>query len=278
MTACAQVSARPTYAADQFVLVNGARLRFRDEGRGPAVLLMHGWTLDLEMWDPQVAGLRDSFRLIRLDRRGHGLSGGTPAAERDGADLAAFCRHLQLRRVALLGMSQGVRGVLGFACAAPAAVDAVIVDGPPALDAAVDPDVPVERYAALARTQGIEAFRREWARHELMALRTRDPDMRSLLTAMIARYPGTDLRQPAISDAPAAVNLHCVTAPALVLSGEHDLAGRRRAARQLAARLPDAELAVVPEAGHLPNLDSADTYNGLCRTFLTRHLSARHPP
>jgi len=76
MTACASVSASPTHAADQFVVVDGARLRFRDEGRGPAVLLVHGWTLDLEMWDPLVSALRDAFRLIRLDRRGHGLSRG----------------------------------------------------------------------------------------------------------------------------------------------------------------------------------------------------------
>jgi pimeloyl-ACP methyl ester carboxylesterase len=53
MIACASVSARPTHAADLFVVVDGIRLRFRDEGRGPAVLLVHGWTLDLEMWDPK---------------------------------------------------------------------------------------------------------------------------------------------------------------------------------------------------------------------------------
>src|SRR5215469_7886992 len=120
MTACASVSARPTHAADLFVVVNGVRLRFRDEGEGPAVLLVHGWTLDLEMWDPQVAALRDRFRLIRLDRRGQGLSGGVPASsERDSEDLSALCRHLGLTRVALLGMSQGARAVLGFASSAP---------------------------------------------------------------------------------------------------------------------------------------------------------------
>src|SRR5215469_3942406 len=162
MTACASVSARPTHAADQFVVVNGIRLLFRDEGRGPAVLLVHGWTLDPEMWDPQVRALCDSFRLIRLDRRGHGLSRGTPAPARDSEDLAALGKHLGLRRVAVLGMSQGVRAVLGLACAAPEKVDALILDGPPPLDAVSDPQVPLERYAALERTHGVEAVREEW--------------------------------------------------------------------------------------------------------------------
>ena len=272
MTACASVSARPTHAADLFVVVDGTRLRFRDEGRGPAVLLVHGWTLDLEMWDPQVSALRDSFRLIRLDRRGHGLSGGTPAPARDSEDLAALCKHLGLRRVALLGMSQGVRAVLGLAGAAPEQVEALILDGPPPLAAASDPEVPLERYAALVRTQGIEAFREEWAHHALMQLRTRNPEARALLAAMIARYPGGDLRHAASrAQTVPRVRLESLAAPTLVLSGAYDLASRKRAARELTARLSHAELAEIPGAGHLPNLDRPDAYSRLCREFLTHH-------
>ena len=274
MTACASVSARPTHAADQFVVVDGTRLRFRDEGRGPAVLLVHGWTLDLEMWDPQVSALRDAFRLIRLDRRGHGLSPGIAAPDRDSEDLAALCQHLGLTRVALLGMSQGVRAVLGFAARAPEQVQALILDGPPPLDSESDPEVPLDQYAALVRTRGIEAFRQEWARHALMQLRTRNPEARALVAAMIARYAGDDLRQPSSQAEPAArVSLESLTVPALVLCGEYDLAGRKRAARQLAARLSEAEFAEIPGAGHLPNLDSPDAYGKLCREFLTRHYS-----
>jgi pimeloyl-[acyl-carrier protein] methyl ester esterase len=272
MTACASVSARPTPAADLFLVVNGTRLRFRDEGRGPAVLLLHGWTLDLEMWEPQVSALRDSFRLIRLDRRGHGLSGGAPAPLRDSEDLAVLCAHLGLERIALLGMSQGVRAVLRFASAAPERVAALILDGPPPLDTASDREVPLARYAALVRRHGIEAFREAWAHHALMQLRTPDPEARARLAAMLARYPGKDLRQAASgAQRTTRVRLESVTAPTLVLSGEYDLAGRKRAARALTARLSHAELAEIPGAGHLPNLDRPDVYNKLCREFLTRH-------
>jgi 3-oxoadipate enol-lactonase len=279
MTACASVSPPPTHPADHFVSINGTRLRYRDEGRGPAVLLVHGWTLDLEMWDPQVSALRDTFRLIRLDRRGHGLSDGTPSPERDSEDLGGLCEHLGLMRVALIGMSQGVRGVLGYACAAPTQVSALILDGPPALGFESDPEVPLQRYAALVRTHGIEAFRREWAHHPLMVLRTRNPEMQALLAAMIERYLGNDLEPQASRAelAAARVRLEAVAARALVLSGEYDLPGRRQAAQQLAARLSDAEVAVIPGAGHLPNLDSPDAYSKLCRAFLVRHCSRRDP-
>jgi len=273
MTACAPVPAPPTPAADRFLVVNGTRLRYRDEGCGPAVLLVHGWTLDLEMWDPQVSALRNTFRLIRLDRRGHGLSDGVPAAQQDGEDLGALCNQLGLNRVALVGMSQGTRSALAFACAAPHRISALILDGPPALEADSDPEVPLQRYAALVRKHGIDAFRSEWTRHALMQLRTEDPGVRALLAAMIARYPGNDLRHPAsATELPSCgLRLESLPVPALILSGEYDLPARRQAAKQLAARLPDAELAVIPGAGHLPNLDTPDTYSKLCRGFITRH-------
>ena len=278
MTARASPSAPLLPGVDFFFSAGGARLRYRDEGRGPAVLLLHGWTLDLEMWNPQVAELRDDFRLIRLDRRGHGLSSGIPTPERDAADLAALCTHLGLIRVALLGMSQGVRGALAFTASAPERVSALILDGPPALDptsVAEVEEVPLARYVTLLRTHGIEALRREWARHPLMQLRTSDPPTRALLAAMLQRYAGNDLQHSSAADPPAAAcpPLASIGVPSLVLSGEFDLPARRQAARQLAARLPHTELSLVGDAGHLPNLDSPHTYSNLCRAFLSRHVA-----
>src|SRR5438445_7141112 len=87
---------------DLYVEMDGANLRYRDEGKGAAVVLVHGWTLDLEMWDPQAAALAAAYRVIRFDRRGFGLSSGDPSLGRDAADLHALCRHLRLQRVALV--------------------------------------------------------------------------------------------------------------------------------------------------------------------------------
>ncbi|MGH8327277.1 MAG: alpha/beta fold hydrolase, partial [Steroidobacteraceae bacterium] len=81
---------------DRYLPVTGALLRYREEGRGAPVLLIHGWTLDLDMWEPQVAGLGGSFRLVRFDRRGFGLSSGRASLASDVQDALAVCDHLQL--------------------------------------------------------------------------------------------------------------------------------------------------------------------------------------
>jgi pimeloyl-ACP methyl ester carboxylesterase len=265
-------------AADRFFTGSGVRLRYRDEGRGPAVVLVHGWTLDLDMWEPQVAALRDAFRVVRLDRRGFGFSSGRSRPECDVADLEALCRHLTLGRVALVGMSQGARAVLGFAAAAPTRVSCLVLDGAPDVDgeSIADDDVPVAHYRALVRARGIEVFRREWAAHPLARLQTSNPAMRTLLRTMIGRYPGTDL----LEDSPGAVSvrdslrLEFITAPALLITGDHDLTSRVNAADALAQRLPHAERAAIVGAGHLPNLDNPGAYNSLLRSFLGRHTIA----
>ncbi len=262
--------------ADRYFTTDGARLRYRDEGRGPAVLMTHGWTLDLDMWEPQIAALRDAYRLIRFDRRGFGLSSGRPSVVQDIADIGSLCDHLAIGRVALLGMSQGARAAIGFALAAPARISCLILDGPPDCSAnqlPSDDDVPLSRYRGVVRARGMTAFRREWAAHPLMSLRTGDPRMREILSAMIMRYPGVDLVEPAAT-AQAAVGtppVDCVVAPVLVITGDQDLASRTQAANRLAGLLRGAERAVIPAAGHLPNMDNPTAYNEVVRTFLQQH-------
>jgi len=228
------------------------------------------------MWDPQVQELQDAFRMVRVDRRGFGLSSGIPAPDRDASDLAALCHHLRINRVALLGMSQGARSVLDFAITAPAQVSAIILDGPPTPDGvAADEDVPVARYRSLIRSDGIEAFRREWARHPLTQLSTRDERAHALVAAMLERYTGTDLisASPSLAASNIRTPLASVTAPALIVNGELDLPSRLRAAQRLGSLLPSAQRAVIAAAGHLPNLDNPDAYNRLCRAFLTQHAN-----
>jgi 3-oxoadipate enol-lactonase len=260
---------------DRYLEVDGARLRYRDTGSGPAVVLVHGWTLDLEMWTPQVERLSDQFRLVRLDRRGHGLSSGIAGLEQDVADLAILCRSLELTAVAVVGMSQGTRSALAFAGGSPDTVRALVLDGTPDLQpGAPQSDIPLAHFQTLLHTQGIAAFRREWRAQDAMRLQTRDPAMHALLNGMLERYDGRDLRDAVRGGASLtpSVSLRRITAPVLVLNGEFDLDTRASAADYLCGELPQAERHLIARAGHLSNLDNPDDYAHLCRSFLSRQL------
>jgi 3-oxoadipate enol-lactonase len=255
---------------DAYVKTDGAKLRYREDGQGPAVIFIHGWTLDLDMWEPQSAALSACFRVIRLDRRGFGLSSGRPSLSDDRDDVRALCRHLDLRRVAVVGMSQGARVALALLCGSPEMISCLVLDGPPPLGGTGSPDLPYESYRELARNSGMEAFRREWAAHPLVRLRTPDRRTHELLARMLARYAGHDLRSenvPALAPcAPAKIQV-----PVLVLTGELDLESGKASADALASQAPRAERVQIPGAGHLCNLDNPTAYNAAIAGFLTRH-------
>lgn len=260
-------------APDRYFQSDETRLRFRDEGEGEVVVFVHGWTLDLEIWDPQAAEFGHTQRVIRYDRRGHGLSGGSPGADQDVRDLEALLDHLELQCAAVVGMSQGARTALLFALSNPHRVTALALDGPPDFRGAGDrdPELPMEQFRELARSGGVEAFRAAWREHPLMRLHSGDRIATELVARSLARYPGRDLLEPA--QPPVPVDAHLISrlpVPVLVIGGERDSAGRRSAADWLCSTLPQSERAVVAGAGHLPNLDDPRRYDELLRLFLRR--------
>jgi 3-oxoadipate enol-lactonase len=282
-------------SSDRYFLTAGARLCYRDEGTGPALVLVHGWTLDLEMWNPQADSLRSRFRIIRFDRRGFGLSSGLPDLHQDAADIIALCRHLGVRSVGCVGMSQAARIVLHLARVEPEFVACFVLDGPPNLSSTPDGevsnhglplkpgDLDYQSLRSLAQTHGMEAFRREWARHPLTALETGEPAVHELLERMLARYPGADLLSspaqpgggplsPPAQPEPTDFELGTLTQPALVVNGALDTASRLNAGQTLAQSIPNCERTIVPRARHLPNLDNPEHYNSLLLHFFSRHL------
>src|SRR5690349_485309 len=91
--------------------VNGQRLHYQDSGgTGLPVVLAHGLLMDHEMFAPQVAALRDRYRVVTWDERGHGLTETTPDdfSYWDSADdLRGLLDALGIERAVVGGMSQG---------------------------------------------------------------------------------------------------------------------------------------------------------------------------
>jgi pimeloyl-ACP methyl ester carboxylesterase len=262
-------------AAAGFLEVDGARLRFCDEGHGFAIVLIHGWGLDLGMWQPQVDLWRERFRVVRFDRRGFGLSTGRPSLASDLRDVETLLRRLKLTRVALIGMSQGARAALRVAAGTlRERVACLVLDGAPHdTGASAEPEVPIERYRQLMREDD-ERWRREWLAHPFMRLHTQDAAARQLLDAIVARYPAHDLRQADVMSAAEPVDLTAIRVPALVINGVLDTRRRVAMGDELARLLPRAERALIAHAGHLPNLDDPPGYARCVSAFVDRHADS----
>lgn len=110
--------------------LNGTTIHFEDTGgRGPAVILSHGFLMDHTMFDAQVAALRATHRVVTWDERGFG---GTHAPGDftywDSAnDVLALMDHLGIAKAVVGGMSQGGFLSLRVALTAPERVEALIL-------------------------------------------------------------------------------------------------------------------------------------------------------
>ena len=265
---------------DDYFLSGEVRLRFRDEGEGMPVAFIHGWTVDLDVWNPQAASLAGTMRIIRLDRRGFGLSQGRPSVASDVDDLRALLDRLGIPLVSLVGASQGARVALAFAMREPDRVAALVLDGPPdeigEQDAQGEGDFSIDEFRRLVRDRGIDAFRRVWRAHPLMKLHSGDTGAQALVETMLGRYPARDLLDPGSSPAhPAgAPSLERFRKPVLVVNGQFDTRARLRAGERLGQGLPLAERVLIPGAGHLPNLDNPPAYDEAIQTFLRRQSRA----
>lgn len=270
--------------------MNGRPLHFERRGTGPALMILHGFTGSARSMQGVTQALAVEYETIVPDLPGHGRSvGGASAAgydfEQCVRDLVATLESAGHERAHWLGYSMGARLALACAVRHPASVASLVLVGARA-GIADEGERESRRRAdeSLARrieTQGVEAFVDEWMAMPLFATQQRlgagfvDAQRRARL-ANDARELAASLRglgpaaQPVLFD-----DLARVTAPVLLVAGELD-AAFVASGRDLARRLPAAEVCEIEGAGHAVHLERPDAFIGTARDFL-RRASGRAP-
>src|SRR5262249_36496585 len=94
-------------AQSRFLDANGVRIHYTVTGTGPAVVLIHGWGLNLREWTDQIAALSPHYRVIAFDRRGFGKSTGDSDPSAEPADVRALLDTLGIRSATLVAHSAG---------------------------------------------------------------------------------------------------------------------------------------------------------------------------
>ena len=257
-------------------------LHYRADGPGgaPVLVLSHALGLSMAMWDPQVAPLSREFRVLRYDHRGHG---GSPVPEGPyliedlGRDLLHLLDRLALERVAFCGLSLGGMVGLWLAANAPERVDRLVVC---CTAARMPRPGDYAARAQLVRAQGMTAIADTViGRWFTPAFVGRRPDRvagikATLLAASAEGYAATcealaamDLRE----------DLPRIAASTLVIAGADDQSTPPERAEEIAQRIRGAELAVIPDAAHLANIEQPEAITKRILGHVTRSLE-RPPP
>jgi 3-oxoadipate enol-lactonase len=127
---CACGAGLPPSASTGQVDVDNGHLHYERQGDGPVVVLIHGGTMDLGIWDDMLAELVPYFRVIRYDLRGFGRSSRPTGHFAAYRDLAALLDALDVGHANLVGLSAGARIPLDFALEYPDRVDRLVLVSP----------------------------------------------------------------------------------------------------------------------------------------------------
>jgi pimeloyl-ACP methyl ester carboxylesterase len=242
---------------------DGVQIFYESSGAGPAVLLSHGYSATSEMWRGQVEALSDRYRIVVWDMRGHGRSDSPEdetaySEQATVSDMAAVLDACGLSSAIVGGLSLGGYMSLAFHLVHPDRVDALMLfDTGPGYKRDDARDKWNEMAAGVGARfdeQGLDALGRS---AEVRAASKQSP-------AGLARAARGMLAQ---RDARVINSLSEIEVPTLVLVGADDkayLAGTD----YMAAKIPNAVKAVIPDAGHAANIDQPDAFNQAVEQFL----------
>jgi pimeloyl-ACP methyl ester carboxylesterase len=260
--------------------VNGHSVAYRYTGEGPPLVLLHGFLCDSRCWRRQLADLSDRFRVGAWDAPGAGSSSDPPDpfTITDWAQcLAEFLDTVGIEQAQVLGLSWG--GILAqeFYRLYPDRVLALILCGTYAgwkgslpesackkrlqrcfLESSLPPEDFVPRW--------VPEFFTEGASH----------DLKEEMSAVVCDFHPLGFRLMAKSSADTDTTdlLPNIGVPTLLLWGDDDRRSPLSIAEQLRDAIPNAELAVIANAGHVSNMEQPEEFNAQVRRFCLSHLSA----
>ncbi len=221
-------------------------------------MLANSLGTDFRIWDPLLPLLNGIGRIVRYDKRGHGLSDVAPApySIRDlSSDLKAVTDHVGLDRFLLGGVSIGGMIAQDYAAQFPVQVEGLVcMDTAPKIG---DAKLWQDRIDAIAEN-GLESIgdgvMERWF---TAAFRSRYPERTDGWRNLLTRTPEEGYAGccAAIRDADLTAATRALEIPALVVCGAEDGATPPALVRAMAESMRDARYVEIPEAGHIPSLE-----------------------
>lgn len=246
---------------------------YRHAGDGPALVLLHGFLCDSRCWRHQLLELSDSFTVIAWDAPGAGLSSNPPESFRL-ADwsrrLAEFLDALRVSRAQLVGLSWG--GVLAqdfYRTHADRVSRLVLADTYAGWKGSFPAAVVEQRLSRCERDSLLVPgeFVTRWVPEMFSAAAPRSA-LEEMAAVFADFHPlGFRLMAKSLADTDTRDVLPTIACPTLLLWGEQDSRSPVAVAQQMHSQLREAELCLIPRAGHVSNMEQPGVFNTHIRRF-----------
>jgi len=243
--------------------LSGGHLAWDCVGSGPAVVLIHGFSLDRRMWDDVIPLLSRDLTVVSYDLRGFGESSAMDlhVGYRHHEDLIALIDHLGIMHPALVGFSFGGQVALTLALQAPERISALVLVDPLLEGIRWDAGTKAAMHAVTdaLRDHGIGAAKQAWLAHPFFRSANEQPETAAKLAAMVHGYVGRHWlgEDPHRSVEPAPIDvLDRLSVRTTVVVGDLDVPCFRDMSARLAEAIPGARLVLIRGSGHLTPMEA----------------------
>lgn len=275
-----------------YLMLNGVRYHVEVEGKGPALLLLHGFTGAASNWQPFVPLWSTCYQVIRVDLIGHGQTDAPQessryAMEQVAADMVELLDQLKIDQVHLLGYSMGGRLALSFSLWYPQRVHSLVLESSsPGL---AEPEARKQRVASDQKLadwierEGVEAFVSRWESIPLFSSQQSLPEevrlqIRKQRLQNRAQGLAASLRGMGTGVQPSGwERLRELSIPSLLIVGEWDSKFREIAGR-MARQMPLSETVVIPEAGHTVHVEQPERFGTIVLDFIKKRDRLKGSP
>jgi pimeloyl-ACP methyl ester carboxylesterase len=255
------------------VEVDGLTIAYRQAGQGPALVLLHGFLCDSRCWRHQLSHLADQFRVVAWDAPGAGSSSDPPDTFTTASYahcLAGFLDAIGIERAHVLGLSWG--GILAqefYRLFPERSRSLVLADTYAGWRGSLPESLWKERLAACLKDANgpPEALVAKFVPGVFTDAAPQH--LREEFSAIVSDFHPVGFRLMSLSSAQVDTRdlLPSIDVATLVLWGDDDRRSPLHVAEQFHAAIPGAELAIIPNAGHLSNMEQPDVFNGHVRRF-----------
>lgn len=247
-------------------VVSGVRVNYEIVGKGPTVLLLHGWGGCIGSMAPIRDSLKRSYRVITVDLPGFGLSERPPAvwgSAEYGAAIAELLRETDTpQTVAVIGHSFGGKVAIRLALANPGITRSLVLVGTPGVRLPLSPKA-ARRVATVKRARAVAPHLpgplRRWLEGRLITLGSEDYRNAGEMRPILVKTVNEDLREV----------LPGIAVPTLLVWGALDDAAPLEIGRQMEQLIRGAGLVVLEKSGHFPYLDEPGAFAAVLASFLT---------
>jgi pimeloyl-ACP methyl ester carboxylesterase len=260
-----------------FAEINDARIYYEVAGRDAPLVFVHGYALDCRMWDDQFDDFADRYRVVRYDIRGFGRSDPPTAAPYSNHDdLRRLLDLLGIDRAHVCGLSMGGGIAIDFALEHPERVGSLVLissalgGSTRGLGSMTDT---VMAMIAAGNAGDLPEAKRLWLESPLFAPANRDAGVAARLRHMVGNWSGWQLTNEANHVDPdplPALRLADLVCPTLVTVGELDSEVVHAVAVDIEKGAPNASRVVVPDAGHMANMEAPAAVNAHIADFLAK--------